>query len=134
MIEGILGVVLELFAEVVLSVLFEILFELGLTAATEVGARVPNPWASAVGYTLVGAALGGLSLLVLPHRLLDDPVLAVANLVVTPILAGASMAAVGALRRRRGQHLLRLDSFAFGALFALAFAAVRLAFAGAPVG
>lgn len=130
MIEGLLGVVLELFAELVLSVALEILVELGLFAARDAGARVPGPWASAAGHTLLGATLGGLSLLVLPHRLLHDPVLAGANLVITPVLAGTAMAGVGALRRRRGQPLVRLDSFAFGALFALAFAGVRWAFAG----
>jgi hypothetical protein len=39
------------------------------------------------------------------------------------------MAALGAWRIRRGQSLVPLDRFAYGCLFALAFAFVRFSFA-----
>ena len=38
------------------------------------------------------------------------------------------MMSIGAFRRRRGEELIRLDSFSYGALFALALALIRLMF------
>lgn len=51
------------------------------------------------------------------------------NLVVTPIAVGLAMGAPGPWRARRGKDLFRLDKFADGYAFALAFALARFAFA-----
>jgi hypothetical protein len=48
--------------------------------------------------------------------------------IVTPLIAGGCMAAIGAWRRRRDQELILLDRLAYGYLFALVMALVRLRF------
>jgi hypothetical protein len=47
------------------------------------------------------------------------------NLVATPVLAGLAMSALGALRRRQGKVVLRIDRFSYGFVFAFAMALVR---------
>lgn len=118
-------------AEILLQLLFEVLAEMGWRVVRAPFARERElpPWVVVPGYAVFGAAAGGLSLLVFPLAYLHGDVARIANLVVAPLVAGVVMSAVGAWRRRRGQALLRLDSFAYGALFALAFALVRWRFA-----
>ena len=120
--------VLELVGEFLLQVIGEALVELGLHSMAEPFRRPPNPWFAAAGYTLIGALLGGLSLLVVPHNLVPESA-RVVNLVVTPIAVGVAMALLGAWRARRGQAVLRIDRFAYGYLFALSMALVRFFFA-----
>lgn len=56
-----------------------------------------------------------------------SPMAILADLILTPIAAGAVMAALGAGRRRRDQELIRLNRFPYGFLFAFAMAVVRFA-------
>ena len=81
-----------------------------------------------MGYTLFGAILGGLSLLVFPDNLVPEA-WRIANLVLTPLAVGAMMAGMGVWRARRGQPVLRIDRFAYGYLFALSLALIRFFFA-----
>jgi hypothetical protein len=120
---------------VVLQVLFEIVFQIVVEGLIEFGLwsmrsrRTPRspigPVLAALGYVLIGALAGGLSLLLFPSLMIRSGVLRVVNLVLTPLAAGAAMAGIGAWRRRRGQLLLRLDHFSYGAVFALSMALVR---------
>ncbi|MCX6875107.1 MAG: hypothetical protein NTW21_15045 [Verrucomicrobia bacterium] len=121
-------VLFEFLAEVVLQVIVEALFELGLQSLSAPFRRKPSPWLATLGYTILGAVAGGLSLWVFPTRFIAAPAGRLANLVLTPLAAGAVMAALGAWRRRRDQDLIRLDRFAFGFLFALAMTLVRFAY------
>jgi hypothetical protein len=117
-------------AELLLQLIFEALFELGLHTVREPFKRPkPNPWVATVGYVMLGAMAGGISLWIFPASLIPSPAGRIVNLVVTPFVAGGVMAAFGAWRRRRGEELLRLDRFAYGFLFALAMAVVRFSFA-----
>ena len=118
-------------AEIVLQLLFEALAEFGVRALREPfePVRQVSPWLAGLGYTVYGAAAGGLSLLVFPLAFLSSPWARIANLAVTPLLAGATMSLLGAWRRRRGQDLVRLDRFSYGVLFALSMALVRYVFA-----
>jgi len=52
------------------------------------------------------------------------------NLLINPVIAGLAMSILGAYRKKRGQDLLRIDSFFYGYLFALGMAAVRHCCAG----
>ncbi|HAV63017.1 MAG TPA: hypothetical protein DCY13_11705 [Verrucomicrobiales bacterium] len=115
--------------EILLQVIFEAMAELGLRSAAAPFNRRPNPWLAALGYALFGALSGGLSVLVFPALFIDSPEGRFANLLLTPVLAGAAMALLGAWRRRRGQALIRLDRFAYGYLFALSMALTRWALA-----
>ena len=122
---------LQVVGELVLQMVFELLAELGVRGVGETfrRSRPANPLLAAVGYAVLGAAAGGLSLLMFPSSVIDSPTLRVANLVCTPLAAGAVMSLVGAWRRRKDQELIRLDRFAYGFLFALAMALVRFAWA-----
>jgi hypothetical protein len=79
---------------------------------------------------LFGAAAGGISLWIAPTLFIGSHGGRIANAIVTPVIAGACMAAIGAWRRRRDQEAILLDRFAYGYLFALVMALVRLRFGG----
>ncbi|MEQ1569121.1 MAG: hypothetical protein ABMA64_26025 [Myxococcota bacterium] len=123
-----LDAVLSLVAELVFTLVGEVLVELGLTAVTApFDGR--GPWVELVGYGLLGAVVGGASLLVRPAAAIHDPTLALVSLALAPVVGGGLMAALGAARARRGKRVIRLDTFGCGATFALAFAGVRWALA-----
>ena len=84
--------------------------------------------ATLLGYGLLGALAGGLSLWLFPGLFIASPTAQLANLLISPALAGLAMASVGAWRAKRGQTLLRMDRYAYGFLFAFAMALVRYGF------
>ena len=120
---------LEGFGEFLLQLIFEILFECGFRIAGEPFRRTPKPWIAAVGYAFFGIICGLLSVLIFPNHLVPGWDLRVVNLIVTPVAVGLVMAGVGFLREGRGQPVLRIDRFAYGYVFALAFAIMRFNFA-----
>lgn len=91
--------------------------------------REPKVWLAVLGYLVLGALVGAVSLWAFPAHVTRDGWPRLANLVVTPVLAGGAMTLVGLWRARRGDPLLRIDRFAYGYLFALAVAVVRFNFA-----
>ena len=122
-------IIAEILLELLVQIVGEVLFELGLRSLAEPFRQQSNPWIAALGYALFGAAFGGLSLWLLPHYMVAGATGRWLNLLLTPFLAGACMALLGAWRARRGQTLLRIDRFWYGYLFAVSFAAVRFAWA-----
>ena len=48
-----------------------------------------------------------------------------ANLIITPVICGYAMGALGRFRTSRGSAPMRLDTFSYGYLFALGMALVR---------
>jgi hypothetical protein len=115
--------------ELLLQIVLEILAEFGVHCAKEVFERRPNPWFAAIGYVILGAIAGAISMLAAPALFISGHGAQIASLVITPILAGVAMNLVGAWRRQRGQDIVRLDRFAYGYLFALSMAVVRFFFA-----
>jgi hypothetical protein len=120
----------EFIGELLLQVFAEILFEVGLRSLAAPFKRKPNPYLATIGYVVFGAIAGGLSLGVFPSLFISSHAGRIANAIVTPFIAGGCMAAVGTWRRRRDQELILLDRFAYGYLFALVMALVRLRFGG----
>ena len=118
----------ELLGEMLIQVVAEALLELGLHSLAEPFRRQPNPWLAAVGYATIGLSVGGLSLAVFPHLLVGARFRLI-NLIVSPVVSGALMSALGSWRRRRGDAVLRIDRFSYGFLFAVGFAVVRFFFA-----
>ena len=118
----------ELLGELLLQVVGEVLLEIGLHSMAEPFRRQPNPWLAALGYTLIGLVVGGISLAIFPHLLVGAR-FRLLNLMFSPIFSGALMSVLGAWRRQRGDTVLRIDRFSYGFLFALAFAVVRFHFA-----
>jgi hypothetical protein len=122
-------IIFELLLEFLLQLIVEVAAEFGLHAVTAPFRRESNPFFAALGYAIFGAALGACSLWLFPKHMVHSPVIRIANLIVTPMVVGLCMAWLGSWRSQRGGALLRIDKFWCGALFALAFAAVRFKWA-----
>ena len=125
-----LEILVELLAELLFQVLGEVLVELGLHTLAQPFRKQPNIWLAVLGYAMLGALLGALSLWAFPGHFTRSGWPRLLNLVVTPVLAGLAMTLLGRWRARRGDPVLRIDRFACGYLFALAVAVVRYNFAG----
>lgn len=128
----VVGLVLRVIGELVLQLIFEALFDSAIHGAKYAYERREplHPLLAAIGYLLLGAMAGWFSLWAFPSLILGTEGLRVLNLVITPLAAGATMAAIGAWRRRREREVVRLESFAYGYCFALAMAAIRFIWAG----
>ncbi len=131
-------VILRLLAEALFQFVGEVILQLAFEALVELGlhwGRKPlhlprlSPWLAVIGHALAGAAAGALSLWLFPSLFIAHRWASIANILATPLVAGALMAQLGAWRRRRGEELLRLDHFAYGFIFALAMSVVRFVFA-----
>lgn len=135
--EIVFEVILQVFGWIV-QVLGELLLQLVMEAIAELfGHSVkepfrrpepPRPWLAAIGYLIFGALAGGLSLWLLPSLFIETGWLRIANLLVTPILAGLLMEAIGSWRRKNEKEVIRLESFAYGFCFAFSMALVRYTF------
>lgn len=121
--------ILQFLGEFVLQAVFELIAELIGRSVKEPFRRPKpiNPWFAAVGYIIFGIAAGALSLWLLPALFITSPWLRIANLILTPVVAGLLMERLGAWRERKDQETIRLDTFAYGFLFALSMALVRFA-------
>jgi hypothetical protein len=119
----------ELLLEFIIQVVGEALVELGLHSLAEPFRKPPNPWLAAIGYTIFGAVLGGISVWIVPHHMVAGVAWRWVNLLVTPIAVGLCMSWLGAWRSKRGQEVFRIGRFSYGYLFALSFALVRFAWA-----
>jgi hypothetical protein len=128
--EFIFELLFEIFGELLLQLAFELLAEWGWRGLGERFHRPPHPLVAAIGYAVFGAVAGGLSLWWFPNLFIASHAGRIANLIVTPVLAGSAMAALGAWRRRRDRPTVLLDRFAYAFIFALAMALVRLRFGG----
>jgi len=121
----------EVFGEAILQIIFEALAEVGIhvTRGRVDHAASTSKWRLMVGYPLLGAMVGGLSLLVFSHSLAHNPTARLATLLLAPLVAACATVAIGRWRTRRGQDTVGIDRMAYAYLFALGFAAVRYRFA-----
>ena len=125
---------LFLFAEVIFEALFEFAleaaFDLIFRAIAEVFeiSELTNPLLACVGYVLLGAATGGLSLLLYPHPLFHPSRVHGISLLVSPILTGLAMWQVGSLLRTKNKKVIRIESFWYGFTFAAGMALARFCF------
>lgn len=87
-----------------------------------------NAVLTGIGYFLIGLILGGISLLIFPQSFVRSERFHGINLLITPLVSGFVMAALGRWRERHGKPVLRLDSFVFGFVFAFAMALVRFVY------
>jgi hypothetical protein len=128
--EIIAELVLGFIVEVLLPIVGEIAFDVLLRSLGEpfVARERRNAILAGIGYFLIGLILGGLSLLIFPRSFVRSENFHGINLLITPVVSGLVMYALGRLRERQGKTLLRLDSFVYGFLFALAMALVRFVY------
>lgn len=126
-----MGFLLELIFEFILEILIEALAELGLRSIGEAFRRREkrNPLFAVPGYLLLGLISGGMSVLIFPHSFIRSQRFHGISLLLIPLMGGAVMSAIGYLRRRRGEELIQLDSFAYGAIFAFGMELIRFLFA-----
>jgi hypothetical protein len=123
---SVVGWLLQLLGELFIQILGQLAGEAIGHGVREIFRKPPiNPWLAAIGYAVLGAALGGLSVLVVPDLLIKTHWLRAANLVLTPLIAGLAMAGLGAWRRRHEKDVIRLETFAYGFLFAFSMACAR---------
>ena len=87
-----------------------------------------NAVLAGIGYFLIGLILGGVSLLIFPRSFVRSETFHGINLLITPLVSGLVMAALGRWRERHGKPILRLDSFVYGFVFAFAMALVRFVY------
>jgi hypothetical protein len=122
-------IILELLFELLLQIAAQVLASVGMHAISKQFRKRPSPWPDAIVWVLVGLALGAISLGALPSHLVKVFAWQLVNLAVTPILAGACVAAFARWKAGRGERVLRVDRFGYGYLFALSFALVRFTWA-----
>lgn len=130
---------MEFIAEFFVSIVLEFLLQLIGEVFLELGWRSlgepflqrekRNPVLAAIGYCLFGFLFGGISLLVFPRTLVRGEKFYNLDLLIAPVLAGLTMAALGRLRERQGKTVMRLDSFVYGFIFAFTMASIRFVYA-----
>jgi hypothetical protein len=122
---------LEPFLEALFEYLFVAIADLLMRALGEVftASEIQDPVLAACGYALFGLMLGGLSLLLFPHRFLHSSRFHGISLLVSPAIAGLMMSMTGAILRWRDKIVTQLESFGYGFFFAFGIALVRFIFA-----
>jgi hypothetical protein len=128
--EDIFLLILEFFFEYFLGICFEVLVEIGIRRVT-VGpweSRTINAVRAVAEYLGLGAVVGWFSVLFFPHSFIRSSRLHGISLIITPTLAGLTMSGIGWLRARYGSSRIRLDTFAYGFVFAFGMSLVRLLF------
>ncbi|MFZ6769356.1 hypothetical protein ACO0LM_20085 [Undibacterium sp. Di26W] len=116
--------IFEIFGEVLLQLIAEILANVGGQAWNRRQDEPVNPWLAAFGYTIFGLIAGGISLLIFPHHFIHTAVARLLNLVLMPVGIGFLLALVASWRSdsTSGSAWHR---FSCAYLFALSMAAVR---------
>jgi hypothetical protein len=114
MIEVLLEVFLRGLAELFLQVFGDVLLQAAIRRFRARGVEPLGPVLAVLGHAALGGVFGGLSLLVFSRPFLETRTLQLVNLLVTPLLAGAVLAAIGSRR-----------AFLGGYAFALALSGVR---------
>lgn len=127
--EFIFELVFQIAGEVLLQVAFELAAELGFHSIKATVQRPRNSLLSTIGFALLGAVAGGVSLLLFPQSPITNPGFRRINLVLTPLAAGGIMMLIGRLRDKRGSPVVKLDRFGYAFVFALAMALVRFVWA-----
>jgi hypothetical protein len=128
---GILEFALQLLAEVLLDTAFSGGAALLLRPFEESlsDEQFASKKLAMVGHFLLGAMAGGISVLILPHRLAPYRLFPGASLLFAPFLTGAALEWAGRQLVRRGRTRISLFTFSGGMLFAVGMGIVRLAFA-----
>jgi hypothetical protein len=117
---------MEFLFELLFEVFGEILLEALMAGFKESrGRQNHGPVAATFGYLLLGAAIGGLSLWVMPRRLMSVGGVRGASIVLSPLFGGLALDLWGRYRRAQGHEPTRLATFYGGAAFLFAYAVVR---------
>jgi|SoiMethySBSTD1v2_1073268.scaffolds.fasta_scaffold473575_1 hypothetical protein len=128
--ELILQIILEFFLEFVVQIVGEVFLEIGFQklSAAPWARKALNATLAVLMYFGLGLIIGGFSILIFPHSFIRSSRLHGISLIITPLLAGLTMSGIGWWRERHGKPVIRLDTFAYGFIFAFGVALVRFLF------
>ena len=128
--ELLLNIIFEFLLEFILQIVGEVLVEVALQRFSRAAwvRKTLNATLAGLMYFGLGLITGWLSIMIFPHSFIRSSRLHGISLLITPLLAGSTMACVGWMRRRQGKLVIQLDSFAYGFLFAFGMALVRFLF------
>lgn len=126
--EEFLVLLVQFVVEVLLDVLIWLPFEWPLNRNARTGGREGCGWLGL--YLILGGAAGGVSLLIRPMLVLPSAPLRIANLLVSPVAAGAVSWTLARWRRSRGAAVDPNTHLGTAIVFVLAFGGVRLAYGG----
>jgi hypothetical protein len=121
--------------EFLIELVIEVCFQGGAEALIEGIARAlgasfgrrdrHHPVAAAIGLLILGAALGGISVLVWPYRVVASGPLPGLSLILSPVINGLLADAIGSWRDHHDRPRTYLSTFWGGALFAFGMAGIR---------
>ena len=125
-----MSILLEILLELVVPLFAEFLAELALHQLGQI------PWMrktgrvvlTAIMYFGAGVVAGLISLLIFPKAFARSSALPGISLVITPILGGVLMSYIAWFRVRTWDRTIRLETFAYGFLFAFAMTLLRFYF------
>jgi len=125
---------MEFLLEILLEFLLQIVSEIFVDVILHVASRYSwaretlNALLTGAMYFGLGLFIGLFSIWIFPEAFVRSSTLHGISLLITPVLAGFTMAAIGWIRVRQGNLLIRLESFTYGFIFAFAMALIRLLF------
>jgi hypothetical protein len=121
---------LEIFLEFLIQIVGELLFAVVLHVFSRFirTRKTLNALVTGIMYLGVGLLAGWFSILIFPRAFVRSSNLHGISLLITPVLAGFTMSAIGWIRGRQGKALIRLETFSCGFIFAFAIALIRLMF------
>jgi|SRR5258708_3377038 hypothetical protein len=121
----------QLFFEVLLEFAGEALLDLLSRAAGDVFKPEDPPHRVRTFFAcgFLGALAGAGSLVIFPHPLFHPSKFHGISLIVSPVVTGLGMSAVGAMLRRHGKRVVQIESFPYAFAFAFGMALVRLVWA-----
>lgn len=126
-----IGLILESLLEAVFEFLSAVLADVILRSLGELfePPETQNSLLAIIGHAVFGLALGGLSLIFVPYRLVHPSKIHGASLIISPVITGALLSWTGALLRKRDKKAMQIESFGYGFVFAFGIALVRFLFA-----
>ena len=121
---------LQIFLEFLLQVVGGVITDVVLHALSRFirSRRTLNALVTLIMYLGLGLFVGWLSILILPEAFVRSSNLHGISLLITPVLAGFTMSALGWIRLRQRKTLIRLETFSCGFVFAFGMALIRLLF------
>jgi hypothetical protein len=130
-VEDLLLAILEPLFELLAEFLIQLVFELFLSflwrkiRAARWKSRRISLWLILPLLAVLGAAVGWISILIIPAPIFHPGRVHGLSLITGPLLTGLSMAMIGASSRRRKEMPAPLESFSGGCSFALGMALIR---------
>ena len=129
--EEILVVALQLIFEVLLDVLSYLPFDVFETSNRTAADRPPPKSSGArwLLWLLLGGAMAGVSLLIVPHTLIHKPSTRIALLLTTAPLSGVLAGLIASWRSARNPRIVPMQRFWTAFAFGIGFSLIRFAYA-----